>query len=69
MATITVFLYRLGATAANIGQSVLQANGGGNGDPQVFDETAKRERDSAAEASPKVNPEAGPKAEPEADAS
>ncbi|MBH0116809.1 hypothetical protein I6E52_08100 [Salinibacterium sp. NG253] len=42
MAAITTFLYRLGATAANIAQSVLQANGGGNGDPQVFDETSKR---------------------------
>lgn len=42
MATITALLYRLGATAANIAQSVLQANGGGNGDPQVFGETSKR---------------------------
>lgn len=69
MANFTAFLYRLGATAANIAQSVLQANGGGNGDPQVFDETSKRKRDSAAEASPNVKPEAGPKAEPEADPS
>ena len=42
MDKITVFLYRLGATAASIAQSVVQANGGGNGDPQVFDETSKR---------------------------
>lgn len=46
MTTITAFLYRLGATVANIAQSVLQANGGGNGDPQVFDESVKRDRDS-----------------------
>jgi len=45
MAKLTVFLYRLGATAANIAQSVLQTSGGGNGDPQALDETAKRERD------------------------
>ncbi|WP_158000081.1 hypothetical protein [Salinibacterium sp. PAMC 21357] len=46
MSKLTVFLYRLGATAANVAQSFLQASGGGNGDPQVFDETAKDERDS-----------------------
>jgi len=54
MSKFTVFLYRLGGTAANIAQSVLQANGGGNGDPQVFDETSKRKRNSAAETAPET---------------
>lgn len=58
MSKFTVLLYRLGATAANIAQSVLQANGGGNGDPQVFDETSKRKRDAAGDSSPEASSEA-----------
>ncbi|MBH0022863.1 hypothetical protein [Salinibacterium sp. SWN248] len=54
MTQLTVLLHRLGAFAANIAQMFLQNYGGGNGDPQVFDETAKRDRDS--------DPETGPKA-------
>ncbi|MGJ8721470.1 MAG: hypothetical protein ACSHW9_06450 [Salinibacterium amurskyense] len=60
MSKFTVLLYRLGAMAANIAQSVLQANGGGNGDPQVFDETSKRKRDAAGDSSPDASSEANP---------
>ncbi|MBH0008092.1 hypothetical protein [Salinibacterium sp. SWN1162] len=63
MSKFTLLLYRLGATAANIAQSVVQANGGGNGDPQVFDETSKRKRDAAADSSPDASPEADPSPE------
>ncbi|MEV8252746.1 hypothetical protein AB0O95_02145 [Rhodoglobus sp. NPDC076762] len=41
MAQFTIFLHRLGAFAANVAQTFLQTYGGGNGDPQVFDESAK----------------------------
>ncbi|GHD81412.1 hypothetical protein CLV85_0347 [Salinibacterium amurskyense] len=62
MSKFTVLLYRLGATAANIAQSVVQANGGGNGDPQVFDETSKRKRkrDAAGDSNPEASSEANP---------
>jgi len=49
MPKITVFFYRVGAIAANVAQSFLQASGGGNGDPMAFDETEARTPDQAPE--------------------
>ncbi|QYH34968.1 hypothetical protein [Salinibacterium sp. M195] len=57
MTKITVFLYRVGATVANVAQSFLQTAGGGNGDPQVFDETAKRGKLSAPRPAPSTDVE------------
>ncbi|MGV8912102.1 MAG: hypothetical protein ACOH14_05735 [Rhodoglobus sp.] len=42
MSKIRMFLYRAGAVVADVAQSILQASGGGNGDPMRFDETGKR---------------------------
>ncbi|MGV8858321.1 hypothetical protein [Rhodoglobus sp.] len=52
MAKFTLYLHRIGAFAANVAQTFLQTYGGGNGDPQAFDETAARKRGSESAAAP-----------------